>query len=231
MGPRDIERLFSQTLEDQRLSRGERQALRAVLQEVDPTPRKRSELLTRAFGVAQRALSSSADRRILDWLQEVSKLLVTTTQSKPRTADALFEPHDDCAARIISLLDRSRSDVQICVFTITDNSVVGAILGAHRRGVNVRIITDGDKAEDRGSDIARLKAEGVPVRADFASDHMHHKFAVFDGKILVTGSYNWTRGAATRNLENIVVCDDSRLVKPFRDEFARLWDVLAVSDR
>lgn len=231
MGPRDIERMFSQTLEDQRLSRAERQALRNVLQEVDPSPRKRSELLTRAFGVAQRALSESADRRVLDWLQEVSKLLVVAAPERPRLAEALFEPHQDCGARIISLLDRSRSDVQICVFTITDNAVAGAILGAHRRGVNVRIITDGDKAEDRGSDIARLQAQGVPVRSDFASDHMHHKFAVFDGKILITGSYNWTRGAAERNLENIAVCDDQRLVRPYRSEFERLWEVLELGGR
>jgi phosphatidylserine/phosphatidylglycerophosphate/cardiolipin synthase-like enzyme len=52
---------------------------------------------------------------------------------------------------------------------------------------------------------------------------MHHKFAIFDQRLLVTGSYNWTRSAAERNRENLAVTDDRRLVAAFREEFERLW--------
>jgi phosphatidylserine/phosphatidylglycerophosphate/cardiolipin synthase-like enzyme len=52
---------------------------------------------------------------------------------------------------------------------------------------------------------------------------MHHKFAVFDGLYLVTGSYNWTRSAATHNEENIVVSSDPRLVADFKRTFDSLW--------
>lgn len=221
-----LEGIFAKTLEDRRLSRGERQALQHVLSEADPSPRRRRELLGKAFAVAQEALSKTPDRQVLSWLEEVSQLLMARPQPPARLAEAYFEPHQDCSGRLISLLDRSRSDVRICVFTITDNAVAGAILGAHRRGVRVRIISDGDKASDRGSDIARLQQAGIPVRIDFTADHMHHKFAVFDGGVVVTGSYNWTRGAAERNYENIIVSDDRRLTKPFADEFERLWQVL-----
>ena len=227
MGLQDIEQLIQESLDDQRLSRGERKALRHALQEEDPSVDQRSELLSKAFAAAEAALPQRSQHEVLDWLKDVSRQLLTASAPQATLAEALFEPHQDCGARLVSLLDRSRSDVQICVFTITDNSVSGAILGAHKRGVKVRIITDPDKALDRGSDIARLQSAGIPVRVDHASDHMHHKFALFDGKIVVTGSYNWTRGAAERNLENIVISDDTRLVGPFRDEFERLWQVLS----
>lgn len=44
-----------------------------------------------------------------------------------------------------------------------------------------------------------------------------------DRRLLVTGSYNWTRSAAERNRENLAVTDDWRLVAAFGEEFERLW--------
>lgn len=52
---------------------------------------------------------------------------------------------------------------------------------------------------------------------------MHHKFAVFDGGRLLAGSYNWTRGAANVNYEDLIDTTDSHLVAAFAAEFERLW--------
>ena len=83
------------------------------------------------------------------------------------------------------------------------------------------------RGERPGSDVARLRRAGVAVRFDQSPDHMHHKFAVFDRRLLATGSYNWTRSAARNNHENIAITDDPRLVEPYRDEFDRLWELFA----
>jgi phosphatidylserine/phosphatidylglycerophosphate/cardiolipin synthase-like enzyme len=56
---------------------------------------------------------------------------------------------------------------------------------------------------------------------------MHHKFAVFDARTLLTGSYNWTRSAAEDNRENVLVVDDPRLVRPFVETFEELWAAFA----
>jgi phosphatidylserine/phosphatidylglycerophosphate/cardiolipin synthase-like enzyme len=53
---------------------------------------------------------------------------------------------------------------------------------------------------------------------------MHNKFALFDGKYALTGSYNWTRSAATSNEENLVVSNDSNLIRAFQGEFESLWE-------
>jgi phosphatidylserine/phosphatidylglycerophosphate/cardiolipin synthase-like enzyme len=52
---------------------------------------------------------------------------------------------------------------------------------------------------------------------------MHHKFAIFDEGVVLTGSYNWTRGAAMSNEENLILSNDRRLLTAFRGEFERLW--------
>ena len=141
-------------------------------------------------------------------------------------AEAYFSPGDDCPRAIGRLLASARRTADICVFTITDDRLSDAILDAHRRGVAVRIITDDAKAEDLGSDVGRFERAGIPMRVDRSPFHMHHKFAILDGATLLTGSYNWTRGAARDNEENLIVTDDPRLVAPFAATFDRLWEKL-----
>ena len=114
--------------------------------------------------------------------------------------------------------------MSICVFTITDNRISSTIERAHRRGVDFRIITDDDKTMDAGSDIMRLDELGIPIRTDKTKFHMHHKFAIFDDSLLVSGSYNWTRSAADYNEENIIATDHPELVGQFEELFNHLWN-------
>ncbi len=60
----------------------------------------------------------------------------------------------------------------MCVFTITCNELAAALLGAHRRGVRVRVITDDEQMRTTGSDIQELMQAGVPVRHDANQYHM-----------------------------------------------------------
>jgi mitochondrial cardiolipin hydrolase len=85
------------------------------------------------------------------------------------------------------------------------------------------LITDNDKAQDQGSDIFRLMDHGVEVRMDNSAYHMHHKFAVVDKRVLVNGSFNWTRSATDYNQENILVTDEPKLVTAYLTEFESLW--------
>ncbi len=232
MQHRELERILRQTLDDRRLSRSERRALSDVIAEADPSAEERAGYLGRAFAMAEEAMSRQADREVLEWLLAVAKTVATPTGPKavPRRgeiAEALFEPRQNCPARLRSLIDGCLSGLDVCVFTITDNSLTRAVLAAHRRRVKVRIVTDDLKSLDRGSDVMRLRDAGIEVRFDADPNHMHHKFALFDRRLVVTGSYNWTRGAAEGNHENIVVTDDQGLVEQFGEEFDRLWEVFA----
>lgn len=52
---------------------------------------------------------------------------------------------------------------------------------------------------------------------------MHNKFVVIDGRILITGSFNWTTQAVTSNQENLCIIDNEELAKKYTAEFERLW--------
>jgi hypothetical protein len=146
---------------------------------------------------------------------------------KSEVAEVWWSPGTDCLEAITKELARAKESIDICVFTLTDDRLASAVLAAHRRRVRVRLITDNDKSNDEGSDVRRLAQAGISVRVDRTEFHMHHKFAVFDGERALTGSYNWTRGAAERNEEHIVVTDDHRLVLELARGFDALWRKLA----
>lgn len=229
MSPDEIHELLQRTFDDRRLSRSERQALSEVLA-TSARGENRAEVLKHAFAIARDALNSVGDPRVFEWLEEVARgVCATAAASTPASShvEAHFSPGDDCPRAIRGRLAGAQRSVEICVFTITDDRITEAILETHRRGVEVRILSDNDKANDIGSDIDRLAHAGIPVRVDRGPSHMHHKFAVIDASTLLSGSFNWTRGAALDNQENLIVTDDPRLVQPFRAMFERLWKTWA----
>lgn len=69
----------------------------------------------------------------------------------------------------------------------------------------------------------RVCSTGICVRCDVDAVYMHHKFAVVDGRRLITGSLNWTLTAVQGNMENVLITEERDLVQPFIKEFHRLW--------
>lgn len=230
MAPEDYEALIASSFEDHRLSRAERQELGAAFAAID-RDEDRAQLRRQAFDLVRGALGNAADAPLLDWLDGIVKSLYhPTDEVEPDDQpEAWFSPSQDCARRIVQLFEHAKACVDVCVFTITDDRITRALLEAHDRGVIVRVLTDDAKAEDLGSDIERIRQSRILTRADHGLGHMHHKFAIFDRARLLTGSYNWTLGAARDNQENFVVTSDKRLVATYSQAFEGLWERLGRS--
>ena len=87
----------------------------------------------------------------------------------------------------------------------------------------MRVITDDEQIKTQGSDAGRLKQAGIEVKVDNAQTHMHHKFAIIDKSVVLTGSFNWTRQAVIGNQESVLVTSISDFVNPYCLEFEKLW--------
>lgn len=212
---------FAETIDDRRLSSSERKALQEVLKESPLGKRERELLRSKIFEIALSKVSGEENREILEWLYRAYKLLLP--ESEGAGGKAFFSPGDDCLDEIIRRIRETKRRLDICVFTISDDRISREIIQAHRAGVKVRIITDDDKTADRGSDIFSLSRAGIEVKMDRSSNHMHHKFALFDNRLVLTGSYNWTRSAADYNYENIMVTDDEKMAAQYGSCFEKLW--------
>lgn len=220
----DLENFLRESLEDFALSRSEKKELKAYLADIagDSTGQAKTRQL--AFKLAQGAINEFGQITALDWLQGIIKLLYTNENEVK--AAAYFSPGDDCLHRIRRLIGEARHCLDICVFTITDNRIVTRLEEARARGIRIRIISDDDKSMDLGSDLDHLMRAGIDCRLDRTTAHMHHKFAIADSDLLLTGSYNWTRSAATENDENILVTNNPDLVKRFAAKFEEMWQRL-----
>ena len=216
---------IQESLRDRRVSRGEKRDLKQLIRTAKPSNAERAFYRHLAFDAAKSAMNDGADAEVIDWLEDTLKLLLPVTEAETPSSAArcFFAPEDDCPKEITRLLRNAHATIDICVFTITDDRITRAILEAARRRVRVRILTDDDKSHDRGSDVEELVRAGIPLRTDRSDAHMHHKFALFDRRTLLTGSYNWTRSASRDNQENFIVTDDARLVESFSNAFERLW--------
>lgn len=214
---------LEQSFDDQRLSRNEASVFKQMLEEAKADADDLHWIRREVFAVASQTIRHPNDREALAWVDELVKVIISQFAAKAPLEEVLFFPSDKSLQRVLSYLKQAQKTLDICVFTITNNEIASAILDAHERGVTVRIISDDEKAYDRGSDTIRLNQAGIPVRFDDGPSHMHHKFAVIDGRLLLNGSFNWTRSASIENYENVQITDLPKIVQKFSDEFASLW--------
>jgi len=220
---------FQKSLEDSEFSSGEKQAIRQLLDEAGLTEEEKAYIRNRLFELARAYASESSQRNrsisALNWLDSAMKTLYKPMPEL--TQKAFFSPTDNCVEVINHNLRSARSTIRLCVFTITDDRISRQILRCHENGIACFILSDNEKAFDPGSDIKTLARAGIEVRIDNTSNHMHHKFAVIDEEIVLTGSYNWTRSAAHYNHENILVTNDATVVNRYMECFKNLWPEMA----
>ncbi len=112
-----------------------------------------------------------------------------------------FSPDMPVPDLIRARIAQVKDTIQVLALTITDDRIAEALLRARRRGVVVEVIAE--EKEPQGSDLARL-ATSVRVCRDTRPELLHHKAMRLDGWLLF-GSYNFSRSAAERNDENLVL--------------------------
>lgn len=126
-------------------------------------------------------------------------------------------------SRLIGVLSSAQRSLDVCVYTISSQKLVSALIDAHQRSVTVRVITDGEQMSSAGSQIMQLRKAGIQVRHDASGYFMHHKFAIVDGTQVANGSLNWTQQGLYCNEENVVIINGMQIVQPFVNHFQKLW--------
>src|SRR5258708_3048364 len=116
------------------------------------------------------------------------------------TVETCFAPESDCASFAVRAIDRAEHEILVGAYGLTTGAgIVEALLRAHRRGVEVKLIADKTTPCGRNSGIDPLASAGVPVWIDHIARIAHAKTMVIDGAVTLNGSYNWTRGAAANS--------------------------------
>lgn len=135
----------------------------------------------------------------------------------------------DCSVanlkKLTNYLHRANHTIHVCMYLFTSQILGNAILQAHKRGVVVKVIADASVNMSDHSQVLSFRRACIKVRTRNSGTLMHHKFAIIDNKILITGSANWTMQALFGNAENIIVTNHPALVERFVNEFTNLWRI------
>ena len=116
------------------------------------------------------------------------------------TIEICFAPESDCAAFAVQAIERAQREILVGAYGLTTGSgIVEALLRAHRRGVDVKLIADKTTPCGRNSGVDPLAGAGVQIWIDNRARIAHVKTMVIDGALTLNGSYNWTRGAAANS--------------------------------
>ena len=107
-------------------------------------------------------------------------------------------------------------------FSFTHEDIADAILF---RKVKIKGIFDNTQAGSQFSQYKRFKDFGLEVKRDKNPGSMHHKVFIIDNEIVITGSFNPSKGADRRNDENILIIHSKEIADKYLKEFDRIWNL------
>lgn len=119
-----------------------------------------------------------------------------------------FSPQGGAMAAILKAINGAHSSIDVQAYLITAKDIIDALQAAHDRGVRMRIVLDKNNMGGIYSYQAFFKKSGIAVWRDGKHKDAHDKYMLIDGKIVITGSFNFTDQAEDQNAENLLVIRD-----------------------
>lgn len=145
---------------------------------------------------------------------------------------ALVEPFiapQQARCRLLRELSHASSTVSIAVYELEDPIVAAAIAGCARRGLDVKILIEGQPvgglSKESASAAVALDDAGCEVLLSKSwngykrYDYIHCKYAVFDNKRTLVMSDNWVAGALDGNRGWGVVVDSKEIAAYMTEVF------------
>ena len=142
--------------------------------------------------------------------------------------ESFFLPNPEPFERLAAQIRSATKRIDVAIFLLNEDRIVAALTErAQAGGCAIRILADvGMLGSGNLEVLQNLATAGVEIRT-FGSDreNLHMKTGVIDGRYFWTGSANWTKGAMTLNMEDMLCFDSPELAAwyaQWMDEFAKV---------
>jgi phosphatidylserine/phosphatidylglycerophosphate/cardiolipin synthase-like enzyme len=147
-----------------------------------------------------------------------------------RFALAIFSPQGGIEEALVRAVEASKKTIDIAMFSFFSKRIAEALLAAKNRGVNVRLVLDKSQASLSSLDDWFAWHEfdmRVIIGPDDSRDplyqKMHNKFGIFDGKMVETGSFNYSPNAEQNSFENSNWFDAPEMAARYTAFFQRMY--------
>lgn len=174
------------------------------------------------IAIALLSLPAQARHKKSQFADEVAEAVDEATIKAPIADEVCFSPEGHCDIKLTKFVASAQKSIDIAIFDINLDHLVHEILLQSKK-ITVRVVVDRREAKGKNSLVPLLRKAGVQIRYGHQRGIMHNKFVVVDDKIIETGSFNYTNGAAFRNNENQVYLATPAIVGHYKDRFEKLW--------
>lgn len=139
-----------------------------------------------------------------------------------------YGPAPNFAQKDVELIDKAHKTIDMAAYVLSERDIIAALSEAASRGVTVRLYFDPEQFKRvgaRNDDLMALVSQPhVSARLKSEQDDlMHLKSFAVDGRILRSGSANFSWSGLTRQDNDIVIFDDPAAAAAFTAHFDALW--------
>ena len=140
------------------------------------------------------------------------------------TRGCSFQPYitPSSESELVSMIENAHDSVYVECYLLTNDKIIESIIGAKRRGLDVRVLLD-PTVEENADAFLVLSENGVPVK--WSSQHFtrtHAKMVLVDKSAVFIGSSNLTYHGFHKNREtNVIIsgCNVSIYVNTFEEDW------------
>jgi phosphatidylserine/phosphatidylglycerophosphate/cardiolipin synthase-like enzyme len=132
-----------------------------------------------------------------------------------------FSPNGGCTDAIVNALDQAKTSVLVQAYSFTSAPIAKAVVDAHKRGVQVKVILDKSQRTEKYSSADFLVHAGVPVSIDAKHKIAHNKVMIIDSETVITGSFNFTKAAEEGNAENLLIIRSTDLAAKYIENWKK----------
>jgi phosphatidylserine/phosphatidylglycerophosphate/cardiolipin synthase-like enzyme len=140
----------------------------------------------------------------------------------PVRIECYFAPEDDVEKAIIRTLDNADKTIDFMAFSFTSEPIAEKMGARMKQGARVRGLFEARSAGGRYARDDWLREKGAEIHMDSNTYTMHHKVIILDRDTVLTGSYNFSKSANTKNDENLLILHDADLAARYTEEFESL---------
>lgn len=122
-----------------------------------------------------------------------------------------FTPPSGCGSLIAQEITKAKFSVYVQAYGLTSHAIINQLKLARKRGVDITVLLDGGNLSDNKDVELELKSADINVYYDKMPGIAHNKVMIIDKQKVITGSFNFTGAADTRNAENVLLIDDRNI--------------------
>ncbi len=132
-----------------------------------------------------------------------------------------FTPGDSAESAIVEALLGAKESILVQAYSFTNPAIAAALVDARSRGVNVVILLDKSQRSQKYSAADFTNNAGVTTLIDDRHAIAHNKIMIIDGRVVITGSYNFTKAAEKSNAENVVIIESGAVAEKYLNNWQK----------